>query len=174
MRYWMPPQKPVKRKVFISYHHRADQGWFDYFTRLFAGTYEIFYDESLDGRIRSDDAEYVNRKIREDYIVGSSVTIVLCGAETWKRKYVDWEIYSTLHHEHALLGIALPTAVRNYRDEIVVPDRLLANWRTGYADWMEWTDDPGALKRAIESAIQRSSNARLIDNSAPKMTRNRP
>jgi hypothetical protein len=26
----------AKRKVFISYHHRGDQGWFDRFTQLFA------------------------------------------------------------------------------------------------------------------------------------------
>jgi len=174
MSYWMPPPRAVKRKVFISYHHRGDQGWFDYFTGLFGGIYEIFYDQSLNGRVRSDDAEYVNRRIREDYIVGSSVTIVLCGAETWKRKYVDWEIYSTLHHKHALLGIALPTAVRNYQDEIAVPDRLLANWRTGYAHWMCWTQDPAALQRAVEAAVQRSRSTTLIDNSLPKMTRNRP
>ncbi len=174
MTYWMPSAKPVKRRVFISYHHRRDQEWFNYFTRLFADAYDIFYDQSLDGRVRSDDPEYVDRKIREDYIVGSSVTIVLCGAETWKRKYVDWEIYSTLHHKHALLGIALPTAVTNYQGEIGVPDRLLANWRTGYVHWMEWTEDPAALERAVEAAIRRSGSTRLIDNSLPKMTRNRP
>jgi hypothetical protein len=64
----------TKRKVFISYHHRGDQTWFDRFTQLFAEHYEIFYDNSLDGRIRSDDPEYINRAIREDHIVGSSAT----------------------------------------------------------------------------------------------------
>ncbi len=87
----------TRRKVFISYHHRGDQEWSNRFTKLFAEHYEIFYDNSLDGRIRSDDPEYIHRAIREDHIVGSSITIVLCGAETWKRKYVDWEIHSTLH-----------------------------------------------------------------------------
>jgi hypothetical protein len=47
----------TKRKVFISYHHRGEQRWFDRFPQLFAEHYEIFYDNSLDGRIRSGDPE---------------------------------------------------------------------------------------------------------------------
>jgi len=125
----------TKRKVFISYHHRRDQQWFNNFTRLFAESFEIFYDKSLDGRIRSDYPEYINRTIREDYIKGSSITIVLCGGETWKRKYVDWEIHSTLHHKHALLGIALPTAIKD-QGKIVVPARLHDNIESGYAHWL--------------------------------------
>lgn len=48
----------TKRKVFISYHHRGDQNWFNEFTRLFSERFDIFYDNSLDGRIRSDDVSY--------------------------------------------------------------------------------------------------------------------
>jgi len=44
--------------------------------------YEVFQDQSLDDEVESDDLEYVNRVIREDYIKGSSITIVLCGSET--------------------------------------------------------------------------------------------
>lgn len=174
MTYHVPSPRPVKRKVFVSYHHRGDQQWFNYFSLLFGQVYDIFYDQSLDGRIRSDDPEYVNRRIREDYIVGSSITIVLCGAETWKRKYVDWEIYSTLHHQHALLGVALPSALKNAEGRIIVPNRLHANIQTGYAYWTQWTEDPTILQQAIEIALQRSRNTRLIDNSLPKMARNRP
>ena len=43
----------TKRKVFISYHHRGDQKWFNEFTRLFCDRFEIFYDNSLDGRLRT-------------------------------------------------------------------------------------------------------------------------
>jgi hypothetical protein len=170
----MPPSRPVRRKVFVSYHHRGDQEWFDYFSLLFGQVYEIFYDQSLDGRIRSDDPEYVNRRIREDYIVGSSVTIVLCGAQSGKRKYVDWEIYSTLHHQHALLGIALPTAVTDNGGRIIVPTRLHDNIQTQYAHWIQWTEDPGALQAAIEIALERSRDTRLINNSRPRMARNLP
>ncbi len=163
----------TKRKVFISYHHRGDQGGFDRFTQLFAEQYEIFYDNSLDGRIRSDDPEYVNREIREEHIVGSSVTIVLCGAESWKRKYVDWEIHSTLYHEHALLGIALPTAVRGNQGGIIVPNRLHDNIQNGFAYWLSaWPSDPNALRAAIEAAINLSQETTKIRNDRPKMGRN--
>lgn len=39
----------TKRKVFISYHHRGDQRWFDRFTELFADQYEIFLTTPLMG-----------------------------------------------------------------------------------------------------------------------------
>ncbi len=165
-------QFATKRKVFISYHHRGDQRWFDEFTQLFSDVYEMFYDKSLDGRIRSDDPEYVNRVIREDYIVGSSTTIVLCGAGTWKRKYVDWEIYSTLHHKHALLGVGLPTAVRGSQGGIVVPGRLHDNTQSGYAHWILWTTDPTVVKGAVERAITMSRETSRIRNSRSKKERN--
>jgi hypothetical protein len=166
---------PLKRKVFVSYHHGGDQLYFDHFTSVFGETYQIFQDRSLGERIRSEDPEYVNRKIREDYIVGSSITIVLCGAETWKRKYVDWEIFSTLHHKHALLGIILPTAIKNYQGQIIVPDRLADNINTGFARWMHWdwswSVNPQELKNAIETTVQQC-NPSLILNSRLRMTRN--
>lgn len=173
MIYYPLQPKPEKRKVFISFRHKNEQPWFDYFSKKFGDQYEVFYDQSLNTQlVRSDDPEYINRAIREDYIKGSSVTIVLCGAETQKRKYVDWEIYSTLHYEHALLGIALPNAQRTQDGKIIVPDRLYANWATGYAHFIEWTDDPLELKRQIEIAIQKSTQKNLVDNSQEKMERN--
>lgn len=167
---WMNMQ--VKRKIFVSFHHGNDKTWFDLFTKTFCDSYEVFYDQSVDQAIRSNDPEYVNRTIREDYIRGSSITIVLCGAETWKRKYVDWEIYSTLYLEHALLGIILPTVSRNHAGAAIVPDRFLENVNSGYAHYINWTTDAGALKAAVEEAIRLSSNKNLIRNSMTKMTRN--
>lgn len=170
--YRIPP--PPKRKVFISFHHKSDQEWFDYFSNKFSVQYEIFLDKSIgETKVRSDDPEYINRAIREDYIKGSSITIVLCGVETHKRKYVDWEIYSSLHLEHAVLGIALPTAQRTYEGKTIVPDRLHVNIQRGYAHFIEWIDDATLLKQHIETALSRSTNKQLIDNSFEKMTRNR-
>lgn len=159
---------PAKRKVFVSYHHKGDQRWYDEFSRLFCDTYEVFYDNSLQRKIDSDNTDYVDRQIREKNIIGTSITIVLCGAETSKRKYVDWEINSTLHHKHALLGICLPTNKNS-----IVPSRYYSNWQTGYAHWINWTADQVVLRYAIENAIIRSINKSLIDNSAIKMIRNR-
>jgi len=173
-----PPRVPVplarKRKVFVSFHHGSDQYYFELFTGTFGVSYDVFYDQSLDGHIRSDDPEYVNRAIREDYIRGSSLTIVLCGRETWKRKYVDWEISSTLHYEHALLAIILPTAQKTYDGKVIVPDRLHAKLVTGYAHLTNWPTDAANLKWNIEEAIRKGSQKSQIDNSLPRMQRNRP
>jgi len=172
--YYIPPPK---RKVFVSYHHRADQGYCDWLTTHLGGTLEVFTDRALGDPIRSDDSEYVNRTIREDYISGSSVTVVLCGAETYKRKYVDWEICSTLHHEHALLGIALPTAMRGDQNGVIVPARLHANVQSGYAHWANWdhqawSNAPAIFVALLEEAIRRSTNKQLIQNNMEKMARN--
>lgn len=163
-----------RRKVFISYHHRNDQGWYNRFSTLFSSSLELFTDNSLDRDIDSDNAEYLNRTIREDYILGSSITIVLCGAETGKRRWVDWEIYSTLYYEHALLGIVLPSCSKDVHNNYLVPDRLYLNVNSGYASWMRWNEDPNVLSNNIENAIRNSSQKTLIRNSAEKMKRSLP
>ena len=167
------PQPVTKFKVFVSYHHKRDQAYYDRFATLFSGGFDIITDTSLDREIDSNSTAYVQEVIREQHITGSSVTVVLCGPETWKRRWVDWEIHMTLNKEHALLGIVLPTAVTNDRGELIVPDRLLTNINSGFAHWIHWTEDPNALRIAIDAAKQKARQTRNIDNSAPRMVRSR-
>jgi hypothetical protein len=157
----------VKPKVFTSYHHHNDQAYQDHFVRLFADNYELFTDTSLERRLDSDNTGYIDRAIRENNITGSSITVVLCGAETWKRKYVDWEIHATLDKQHALLGIILPTNAGQF-----VPNRLHDNIQSGYAHWITWTTDPSAVEAAITQALTRAERTGLIRNEREQMTRN--
>ena len=113
--------KPIRQSIFVSYHHGRDRSYYDAFSRLFAESYEVIQDNSVERRIDSDNAEYVIRKIREDYITGSSCTVVLCGAETLRRKFVDWEIKARLEKQHGLIGINLPTNPRQVSGEFGVP-----------------------------------------------------
>lgn len=170
-----PLAKAVKPKVFVSYHHK-DQTYIDAFIKNFTGNYEVFTDCSLDEAIESNDLHYVNRTIREEYITGTSVTIVVCGQDTWRRMCVDWEIYSTLYKDHALLGVGLPHVQPVQQDGQsirFIPDRLYANIISGYAHWIEWPQNALELSQAIGHAKQRSTNnKRLKDNRATKMTRN--
>lgn len=76
---------PTKPRVFVSYHHRNDQYYADWFTTLFDRTYSVVTDRSLDAGLDSDDAEYIYQRIRDEFISGTSCTIVLCGAETPNR-----------------------------------------------------------------------------------------
>lgn len=165
-------RKPAKRKVFVSYHHERDQYWFNHFTDQFSEQYEVFQDESLDDEVESDDFEYINRVIREDYIDGSSITVVLCGAETRKRRFVDWEIASTLHYEHALLGILVPGTLPGPNRKYLVPDRLHENIESGYAEFSVWPTSPDHLKTLIERALSKSTFKALIRNGRLKMRRN--
>lgn len=164
-----------KRKVFVSYHH-VNQSAVDTF-RILGSAYDIFSDASLDRLIDSNNTSYVSRTIREDYITGTSITIVLCGVDTWKRKYVDWEIHSTLVKDHALLGIMLPGITGAlYADgqrRWILPNRLFTNINGGYAHFIPYPQNAHELSAAINDALTRGNQFKhLKDNTAPKMGRN--
>lgn len=163
----------VRRKIFLSFHHKHDQAYYDAFSKAFHDTYEAVTDNSLEREIDSDDVDYVMRRIRENHISGTSCTILLVGAETYTRKYVDWEIKATLDKEHGLIGVYLPSAVENPEGEIVVPGRFLDNYNSGYAVWTSWANITGSVATCtslIEEAKAR--NRWLIDNSRARRVRN--
>ena len=103
--------------VFISYHHDNDQ---EYKEALFEvngeGEERIFIDGSVDTGDISDNlsAEKIREKIRDEYLRDTSVTIVLVGSETKKRKHIDWEIYSSMfdgpvNKKSGILVVILPS-----------------------------------------------------------------
>lgn len=156
----------VKRKVFVSYHHGGDQAYYNAFSKAFCDTYDVITDNSLERAVGSSDVEYVMRQIRENYISGTSCTIVLVGANTHLRKYVDWEIKATLDREHGLIGVRLPNAATDSAGRTIVPARLHDNIESGYALWTSWADitaGADACRRFIEAANAR--DRRLIANS---------
>jgi hypothetical protein len=164
---------PIKRRVFVSYHHGGDQAYYNYFSAIFHDGYEAIYDNSLERSIDSDNVDYVMRRIRENFITGTSCTIVLCGAQTPWRKYVDWEIAATLDAEHALIGVQLPTATLNASGLIVVPDRLHDNISSGYASWIGWdllVQRPSEFGTIIEGSTQHLKS--LIRNHRQRRVRN--
>jgi hypothetical protein len=167
-------EKPVKHRIFISYHHDLDQRYYDAFSKHFHDRLDAIHDRSLDDEIASDDVNYVMRRIREYYLKGTSCTIVLIGAETYTRKYIDWEIDATLEKEHALIGIYLPTAKRSDdATKIIVPGRLHDNLNSGYASLVSWeaiTASAEALDKHINAAKNKSAS--LIDNSREKQRKN--
>ncbi len=85
-------------KVFISYHHRNDQ-WYKERLVEFGKNYSIFMDRSVDTGDIPDNwtDEQIRRAIRDRYLRDSTVTIVLVGSETRRRKHIDWEIYSSMY-----------------------------------------------------------------------------
>jgi hypothetical protein len=165
-------QIPVKPRVFVSYHHANDQRYADRFTSVFHEQYEAVTDRSLDEPLDSQNPDYIYQQIRDNYISGTSCTVVLCGAQSMNRKFIDWEIKATLDKRHGLLGVALPTASRNMNGNIIVPDRLHANIQSGYAHWIGWTENAQEMLNAINAAREKAKSTWLINNSAPMKSRN--
>ena len=172
----------VRRKCFISYHH-ADQASVDQFVRDFDHEYDTFISRGLGQEMTNDvinstNTDYVMAKIRERFLSDSTVTIVLLGRCTWARRYVDWEIQSSLRQgeyttPNGLLGIKLPSFGG-------FPPRfeanLSANWPSVdcYARHMTYPSSTAALVDAIESAFQRrTTHAHLIKNVRERMSYNR-
>ncbi len=79
-------------------------------------------DKSLDVPINSENEDYIMRKIREDYLSDSTVTIHLIGLNSaenlgeYEQRYIKRELQSSLFNgegntRNGLLGVVLPEAV---------------------------------------------------------------
>ena len=167
-----------RRKVFIS-HYKTDRNEVDGFIQRFGNLFipNVLGANDNDDFIDSTNTDYVMQRIREKYLQDSTVTIVLLGSCTHSRRYVDWEIKSSLQQgsslPNGLMGIVLPS--RN--NSAHLPERLKANWNEKhmgcYARYWSYPASDQDLWSWIEDAYQaRTSRARLIDNSLPMMRYN--
>lgn len=183
----VPNRKSERHRVFVSYYHDDDQDYRDYFEKLFSDVYDIMVSESVeiddidDTRLSTD---RIFQIIRDEYLRDSTVTVVLVGEHTWQRKFVDWEIGSSIRHTQynsrsGLLGILLPTYPRppgNPNEYYIhtIPPRLHDNIKCGYAKIYDWSDDPYIVKSWIHDAFeQRKSKEILPNNSRASFGRNR-
>lgn len=164
----------------MSYHHENDQVYREQFERIFS---DVIVSRSVDiGDIDPNaDTEYVRQKIRDEYLMDSTVTVVLIGKHTWQRKHVDWEIYSSLRDTQnnprsGLMGLILPTYPRppsepNKYFIHKVPPRLYDNIQCGYANIYPWSNDPIKIQEWIHEAFQRKDKIIPI-NSRPMFGKN--
>lgn len=167
-----------KRKVFIS-HFKGDRTEVDAFLRDFSPVFipKVLGANDNDDFINSTNTDYVMQRIREKYLGDSTVTIALIGSCTHSRRYVDWEIKSSLRQgqytPNGLIGILLP-----YQgNSAYLPPRMEANWTKGeydcYAQYRAYPKSREELSLWIEDAYQaRTSRAHLIQNSQDMMKYN--
>ena len=154
-----------RHNVFISYHHKNDERYKVEFERLFSGIYDILETKAVsDGDINTQlKTETIRQKIRDEFIRSASVTIVLIGSETWKRKHVDWEISSSIRDTQknprtGLLGIILPTyprADKSKYDRCTIPPRLHDNIECDFAKIYNWSTNPSEMQQWIHDAFSR-------------------
>jgi len=174
----------AKHKCFISYH-KADQAEVDAFIKEFDDKHDIFIYRAVremdQNIVDSTDNDYIMRRIRELYLTDSTVTIVLVGKCTWARKYVDWEVLSSLRNDannkrSGLLAITLKSCA-NYADR-KLPDRVADNVSgkdgdEGYARWKKYPTSASSLESWIQDAFDaRTNRASLAKNSRDRRTNN--
>lgn len=166
--YAAEPDKPTKHRCFLA-HHAEDAEEVLAFVEAFS---DVIIPRSIgvtdeDDFIDSEDDDYVMSRIRQDYLGSTTVTILLLGQCTWARKYVDWEIYSSLRlskhsTRNGLMSIRLPSGAGAAR-----PARLEANLNTdqedGYARAWQYPTSADGLRRMVQDAFDaRTSRADLI------------
>jgi hypothetical protein len=171
-----------RHNVFVSYHHANDQYYRNEFEKLFHQIYDIIISNSVQiGDIDQNlPADRVRQIIRDEYLRDTTVTVVLIGTETWKRKHVDWEIGSSIRETRynsrsGLLGLFLPThpdfGSENY-NKCIIPPRLYDNAECGYANLYDWNTNPTTIQTWIHEAFVNRTR-KIPDNSYPNFVNNR-
>lgn len=82
------------RKVFVSYYPWRSTRRLIKFVNDFSDVciFKTVGVKEGDFTFDSNNPQYIMRKIREDKLEDSTVTIVLVGSCTHSRRYVDWEV----------------------------------------------------------------------------------
>jgi hypothetical protein len=163
---------PTRRKCFISYHSN-DVDEVATFIESYAHVFiPRVIGVSDDDHIDSEDSDYVFDSIRDKYLRDSTVTIVLIGKCTWARRYVDWEVYSSLRNDsqnrrNGLLAITLKS-VASYSARQLPPrvdDNVTQDQELGYARWKKYPTSDTSLRSWIQDAyVAREARKHLIDN----------
>ena len=170
-----------RRNVFISYYH-GDQEEVNQFVNDFSS---VFIPKTVGVRdgdfdFDSNDPQYIMRKIREQKLMDSTVTIVLVGNCTHSRRYVDWEVKASLQQGQTLPNglIAINLPYMGTRGNL--PPRVYANVirdadknDIGYARYYQYPISKQQLSKWVEDAYQaRTERANLINNSRDMMKYN--
>lgn len=171
-----------RHKVFVSYHHANDENYKNIFEYRFDNQFGVLVRGSvqigdLDPQLQTDT---IRRRIREEYLRDTSVTVVLIGTQTWQRKHVDWEISASIRQtdfspRSGLLGLFLPTHPaygQQQYDPHTIPPRLYDNVACGYARLAHWTEDPVAIQDLIHDAYLKKSKVQPT-NARPLFGENR-
>ena len=123
--------------------------------------------------------------IRDNYLADSTVTLVFVGRCSWSRKFVDWEVYSSLRRDknnrlNGLLAIQLTSAAADPEAKLPArADRNVERDAAGvdmdYARYYVYPSSPTHLESWIEDAFQaRTSRDHLIELGGGRRKANSP
>lgn len=102
-------------KTYISFKAEDSR----YKDEIQSWTHLDYVDKSLNTAINSTDPDYILRKIREDYLRDSTVTVFLIGTRSaeilgsWEQQYIKGELQASLFNgggntKSGILGVVLP------------------------------------------------------------------
>ena len=146
----------MARRTFFSFHHGRDiwrvsqvrNSWVTQPDREAAGFWDAAEWEKV--RVQSEDAilKWIDKQLE-----GTSVTVVLIGAETSKRPYVAYEIKQSIKRGNGLLGIY----IHNLKDMEGKTDTMGSNpLPNGYPTY-DWVYDDG--RKNIGDWIEKAAKA---------------
>jgi hypothetical protein len=162
----------TRHKCFVSYHiddlEEVTTFLDIYGSEFIARSVGVTEEDDF---VDSTDTEYIKRRIRELYLTDSTVTIVLLGRCTWARKFVDWEISSTLRDDSVnkrsgLLAMPLPSM----NNTSVLPARIRDNRfkddaASSYAVYASYPTAASVIRVRIEKAFTaRTTKADKVNN----------
>ena len=112
----------MRHKCFISFK-KEDERYKKEIQRWCDASKVDMIDKSLNNAIDSENPDYVMRKIREDYLSDSTVTIFLIGTHSAEvlgreeQQYIKRELQASLYNgegnsRNAILGVVLPAMYR--------------------------------------------------------------
>ncbi len=170
-----------KRRVFISFDQQ-DRAEVESFIYRWEHEHNVFTSRALQifddsDFINSNNSDYVMRRIRQDYLGDSTVTILLIGSCTHSRRYVDWELKASLRQGGVYTPNGLIGLVVRPNRAVHVPDRFAANRQTDNVScYARFYAAPAAADRLadwIEDAYEaRSTRRHLITNGRDMMKYN--
>lgn len=148
----------MTRRVFISYQHDDQMKA----RGLNLMTHNKNVNVDFTGRhlldpVKSQDSDYISRKIREK-IKGSSATVVLIGKETAQSDWVEKEIQWSKEQGKGIIGIRID------------PDATIPDGLTEYgAEILNWYEpsDVNQFDEAIERAIAATSRGKSMPMNTP-------
>ncbi|WP_310571510.1 TIR domain-containing protein [Gemmatimonas sp.] len=153
----------MARHVFFSFHYQQDIFRVNQVrnSNVIVGHAAAgFVDASLWERARNTSDAAV-KKLINDGLVGTSVTVVLIGMHTAARRFVNYEIEQSIARGNGLVGVRIhhlfaPRQSTNLAGP--VPAKLAAG---GYPVHT-WRDNPADLGTWVEAAYQQAQRVRLL------------
>lgn len=154
------------KNVFISHHHKDDKSVTD-FTNLLAGKDYTIRNSSI--RVKPGNQERLNKKMVSDDTIKrlirmkmawAGTVVVLIGAQTHSRDWVNWEIEEAAKQEKRVIGVFMqgakdsdiPENLEKYGDGLVGwnSDKIIAGLEGEDVGWCNSGGEPKTSSHSVK------------------------